>query len=150
MDWLPLYLSLDIPESQVQSADGVGPFTACGIKESAIHVLPKTLDVLRVAADQTSGGLGQRILHAALTNARDSSVGLDGDHHVALVEKRVGMRRQVGTHPGDLHFGNRNGVRGYRAHAARNCGGPQGFQKLSSLHDVRSPSKLETWSHRDR
>src|ERR1700733_4102429 len=150
MDWLTLHFSLDVPESEVQSPNGVGPFTARGIKEGAIHVLPETLDVLRIAADQPPGGLGQRILHATLTNARDSSIGLDGDHHVALVEKRVGMRRQVRTHPGNLHLGDRDRVGGYRARAARDCSGPQGFQKLSSLHDVRSPSNFETWSHRTR
>ena len=87
MDGQTLHLALDIPERQVESADGVGPFAACGIEEGAIHVLPETLDILRVAADQSAGGLATSVsFDAALADAGDACVGLDGDHHVALVE----------------------------------------------------------------
>ena len=77
----------------------------------------------------------KRIFHAALTDARDACIGLDRDDHVALVEQRVGVWRQVRTHPGDLHFRERNSVSGQTTHAAGNCGGRQGPQEGSSFHD---------------
>src|SRR5580658_1527772 len=46
------------------------------------------------------------------------------------------MRRQVGSYPRDLHLGERNGVGGQSAHAARNRGGRQGTEESSSFHYV--------------
>ena len=110
MDGQALDFALDVPKGQVEGADRVRPLAACGVEKGAIHVLPETLDVLRVAADESPCGLGQGVLHATLADACDSGVGLDGDYYVALVEERVGMRRQVGSHAGDLHLGDRSSV----------------------------------------
>src|ERR1700733_12888156 len=53
------------------------------------------------------------------------------------------MRRQIGSHPRDLHLGKRNGIGGQSAHAARNCGGRQRTEESSSFHESTSPSKFK-------
>jgi hypothetical protein len=80
-----LHLALDVPKSQVEGAYGVGSLAAGWIEEGSVHVLPQPLDVLRVAADESSGGLGEGVLHAPFADAGDARIGFDGDHHVALV-----------------------------------------------------------------
>ena len=86
-----LDLALDVPEGEVECADGVGALAAGGIEEGAVHVLPEVLDVLRVAADEAAGGGCEKIFGAAFADAGDAGVGLDGDDDVALVEEGCGI-----------------------------------------------------------
>ena len=50
-------LPFDIPQSQIQSAEGMNFFPAGRIEEGAIHVLPEPLNVVRVLADQPAGNM---------------------------------------------------------------------------------------------
>ena len=84
-----LDFSLDVPQRQIERADGIGLLAARRIEERPVHVLPELLDVLRIAADQSPGGLRQHVLRSAFADAGDSGIGLDRDHHVALIEQRV-------------------------------------------------------------
>ena len=40
MDGHLLDLALDIPEGEIECANGVGAFAAGGVEEGAVHVLP--------------------------------------------------------------------------------------------------------------
>ena len=105
MDGEVLDFAFDVPEGEVECADGVGALAAGGIEEGAVHVLPEVLNELRVAADEASGGGGEEVFGAAFADAGDTGVGLDGDDDVTLVEERVGIGRVVGADARDLHFG---------------------------------------------
>ena len=123
----------NVPQGHVEGANGVGLFTSRGIEEGAVHILPQPLDVLRVAADETASGLGERVLGAAFADAGDASVGLHCDHHVALVEERVWIRRQICANPRDLHS-----WQGGEGRQRRCCGskhsGRKGLEEGSPLH----------------
>ena len=106
-------------------------------RRSAVHVLPEPLDVLRIAADQPAGALLQHVLRSAFADARDSGVGFDGDHHIALIEQRIGIRRQVGAHPRDLHF-RKSAESGQRADSSRDRDGCQGTDKSPPFHGFES------------
>ena len=128
-----LDLALDVPEGEVECADGVCAFAAGGIEEGAVHVLPEALDVLGVAADEAAGGGGKEVFGAAFADAGDAGVGLDGDDDVALVEEGRGVGRVVGADARDLHFG--QGGEG----EARGCGGGEGgggegLQEFAAVH----------------
>ena len=69
------------------------------------------------------GQLAQQLHRAHLADASDACIGLDRDDHVTLVEQRVGVWRQVGTHPRDLHFG--DGGFGWRQTGGATGRGPQ-------------------------
>src|SRR3981081_4156909 len=111
----------------------MGLLAACGIEERPVHVLPEQFDMLRIAPDQSAGGLGQRVFRSAFTNADDSGVGLDDDPNVALVEERIWIWGQVGSPPRDLHLRKR-GKHGQPADSARDCGSCQGPDKCPSFH----------------
>ena len=53
------------------------------------------------------------VLGSTFADSGDAGVGFDGHHHVALVEKRIGVRRLIDADPRDFHFGD-GGVRGPR------------------------------------
>ena len=77
---------------------------ASGIEEGPVHVLPESLNVLRIAADQSPGGLGQHLLRSAFADSGDAGIGLDRHHHIALIEQRVRVRRKIRSHARDLHL----------------------------------------------
>ena len=97
------HLALDVPQRQVEGADGVGAFAARRIEEGAVHVLPEVLDELRIAADQAAGGGGEQVLGAAFADAGDAGIRLHGDDDVALVEQRGRIVRVICADPRDLH-----------------------------------------------
>ena len=103
----PERLALDVPQGQVERAQGVLLFASRRIEEGARHILPQPLDVVRVLADQPAGALLQHVLGAAFADAGDPGLGLHGHHQVALVEQRIGVGRFVDTDSGDLGFGDR-------------------------------------------
>ncbi len=131
-----LHFSFDVPQRQIERADGMGLFAARGIEKRPVHVLPEQFDVLRVAADQSTRGLGQHVLRSALPDAGDSGVGFDGDHHVALIEQRVRIGWQIGSHPRDLHLRKR-GKGGQSANRSRDGGGCQRPDKVASFHGLQ-------------
>ena len=95
--------------------------------------LPERLDSKRVLADERAGALLEGVLRAALADAGDADVGLDGHDHVALVEERIEVRRPVDADAGDFGFRERR----QRAERAKNpdrrrCG--QRREKRSSVH----------------
>ncbi len=133
VDGHAVHLTLDVPERQIERAEGVHLFASRRIEERARHVLPEPFDVMRILADQPPGALFQRVLGPAFTNAHNAGVGLHRHHHVALIEQRVEIGRRVDAYPGDLHFGHRcsggslkGGSRGH-AHCGRR-------EKRSSIH----------------
>ena len=71
------------------------PFASGRIVEGAIHVLPQTLDVERILADEPPGARLQRVARPAFADAGDIGVGLDGDDHVALQQRDL-ERHHVG------------------------------------------------------
>src|SRR5436309_480031 len=101
---LLLDLPLDIPQSEVEGAEGVCLFTARWIEESPLHVLPQALGVLWIPADQAAGTLLKHVSRPALADTGDARVRLDSHHHVALVEQRIRIGRLIGAHAGDLHL----------------------------------------------
>src|ERR1700716_4690579 len=76
------------------------------IKEGPRHVLPETLDGMWVLADQPAGALLQHLLGPTLADSSYSGVRLDGNYQVALIKKRVGIRRQVDANTSNFHLGN--------------------------------------------
>src|SRR3981081_1319507 len=135
MDRLVLYFALDVPQGQVQCPDRVSSFPAGGREEGAIHVLPQLFDMLRVAADQSPCGLFQQVLRSALADAHDSSVGLDGDDHVALIEKGIRVWRQIRSYSRDLHLW-KAGKCGKPACCSCDHCGWQGLAKGPTLHQL--------------
>ena len=89
-----------------------------------------------ILPDQAPGTLPQRIREAAFADAGDSGVGFDGDHHVALIEQRVRIGWQIGSHPRDLHLRKR-GKGGQSANHSRDGGGCQRPDKGASLHGLQ-------------
>ena len=66
-------------------------------------------------------------------DACDAGVGFDGDHHVALIEKLVQVRRFVDANPGNLRFGQRSlGCVGTQQTGDR--GGSQGAEEVTADH----------------
>ena len=103
------------------------------IEESARHVLPEAFDVLRILADQASGGLLEGVARAAFADAGDAGVGLYGDDEVALVEQGIRVFRRVHADARDFHFG--DGGVNYLAPGHRESrGGDRGFQKCPTIH----------------
>ena len=127
------HLAFDVPQRQVERADGVDLLAPGRIEEGARHVLPEALDVLRILADQASRGLLQGVARAAFADAGDAGVGLDGDDEVALVEQGVGLLRRVHADARDLHFGD-GGVNHLAPGHRQSRGGDRGFQKCPTIH----------------
>ncbi len=88
---------------------------------------------MRILADQPAGALFQRVLGAALADAGDAGVGLDGHHMVALIEERVGIGRLVDAHARDLHLRNSGPNEGRRCAGGDGCA-RQRLSKSSSIH----------------
>ena len=93
MDGEPKRLAPDIPQGEVERANGIGALAASGIEVGAIHILPQGFNELGIAADETSGRGSEHVLGAAFADAGDPGVRLDSDNHVALVEERVRIGR---------------------------------------------------------
>jgi hypothetical protein len=112
----------------------------------AIHVLPRALDVERVLADQAAGARFERVASAALADAGDVGVGLDGDDHVALQERdlqRHDRRRFVEAYPRDLCLGQC----GFRPRGPEECGCRCcrcRLDKGSTIHLLRSAFRTES------
>ena len=87
--------AFQIPQRQIERTDRMKPFASGRIVEGAIHVLPQTLDVERVLADEPPGARLQRVARAAFADAGDIGVGLDRDDHVALQQRDL-QRHHVG------------------------------------------------------
>ena len=130
----PERLALDVPEREVQGAQGVGLLPPGRVEPRDVRLLPERLGPERVLTDQRPGALLQRVLGAALADPRDADVGLDRDDHVALVEQGIEVRRAVDPDARDL------GLRQFR----RRLPGPQqahrrrrrnGVEKGSSVHE---------------
>ena len=97
-------LALDVPERQVQGAQRVRLLAARRVEPGDVRLLPDGLDPERVLADQRARHLLERVLRAALAEARDAEVGLDRDQHVALIEEGIQVRRPVEADAGDLRL----------------------------------------------
>jgi len=102
------YLALQVPQRQIECAQGIFFFTPRRIEERARHVLPEPLDMLRVLPDQPPRALFQRVDESAFANAGDTGVGFDRHHGIGLVKQRIGRGRRVGAHPRDLHLRQRS------------------------------------------
>ena len=127
------HLAFDIPQREVEGADRVDFLASRRIEEGARHVLPEALDVLRVLADEASGGLLEGVARAAFADAGDAGVGFDGDDEVALVEERIGAFRRVHADARDLHLGD-GGVCDLAPGRRQSRGGDRGFQKCPTIH----------------
>src|ERR1022692_2220321 len=57
MDRPAEHLALDVPQRQVERADGVNLLAPRRIEKRARHVLPQAFDILRILPDQAPGGL---------------------------------------------------------------------------------------------
>ena len=134
-------LAADIPQRQVERAEGVFFLAPGRIEEGARHVLPEALDVLRVLADQAAGALFEHLLGAAFADAGDAGVGLDGHHQVALIEERIRLGRRVDAHPVILVLGDC----GKRARRIDGGGGRcrrERTKKGSAMHEGYSIMRL--------
>ena len=69
-----------------------------------VHQLPEVLDAGGILADDDRGQLFDRIGVAALADAGNALIGLDGDDVAALVENRAAVGHTVVAHPRDLEF----------------------------------------------
>ena len=126
-------LALNVPEGKIERAEGVDFFAAGRIEEGARHVLPETLDVLRVLADEAAGALLERVAGSALADSGDAGVGFDSDDHVALIEEGVWVGRRVDADARDLHFGE-GGAGGLGAGGGHAGGEGGGFEERSTVH----------------
>src|SRR5260370_29020838 len=103
------------------------------IEKRAIHVLPEPLDVVRILADQPPRALFEHVPAAALSHPDNPAVGLDRNHHVALIEQWIWIGRRVHSDPSDLHF--RNGrMDSPRPSYTRAGSNRHRFQQGSSIH----------------
>ena len=82
-------LALEIPQRQVQRAQGVLLLAPGGIEIATIHLLPQLLGAERIGADQHAGALLHRVGRAAFADADQPARGLH-DHDIGgLVEGRL-------------------------------------------------------------
>ena len=97
VDRLVERLAFDVPQRQIERAEGVHLLAPRRIEVGAVHILPEALDVLRILSDQAAGALLQSVPRSAFADARDAGIGLHLHHQVALVEERI--RRCAATTP---------------------------------------------------
>ena len=128
-----LHLALQIPQRQIQRAQGVHLFAPRRIEEGPRHVLPQLFDILRILADQPPRQRFQHVLGAAFADARKAGVGLHRHHHVALIEQHVGVRRGVRPHARHLHLGHG----GLHQREASQPGAPRHPQRLQKRSSIR-------------
>ena len=96
-------LSLDIPQREIQSAQGVQLLTPRGIKVTPVHQLPEVLDPPGIFADKHRRALDDRVARSTLADSGDALIGFDGDEIGALVKDRPGPRIRVVPDSGDFH-----------------------------------------------
>ena len=130
-------LALDVPQREIQRAEGVRLLAPRRVEPGDVGLLPDPLDVEGVLADERARHLLEGVLRAALADAGDADVGLDGHHHVALVEQRVEIGRTVDPHAGDLRLGQRRSG-GSRPQRGQDRRRRHGGEECSSI-DHRSP-----------
>ena len=82
----PQRLPFDVPQRQVERAQGMRLLAARRVEPGYVHLLPDGFDVERVLADQRPRALLQSIFGATLADAGETRVRLHHHHHVALVE----------------------------------------------------------------
>src|SRR4029453_3876302 len=107
--------AFDVPQCQVERAERVRLLASRRVEPGDVRFLPDRFDLEGILADQASRTLLERIFRTAFTDAGDPDVGLDGDDHVALIEKRIEVRRAIDTYAGNLSLGQR-GEQFCRAH----------------------------------
>jgi hypothetical protein len=109
-------------------------FAARGIKEGTIHILPEFFDMLRILTDQPPRRLRKRVPRAALAYPRNPGVCFNRNDDVALIEKRVRIRRKIGSHSGNLHlrYGRKCSPPPCRSDGCCRC---QVTKKRPSVHD---------------
>ncbi len=100
-------LTLDIPQRQVERAEGVYLFPSRRVEERAIHVLPETFDELRILANQPPRTLLERVFGSTFSDSNETGVGLYRDNHVALIEQGVEVGWGINPNPDDLHLRDR-------------------------------------------
>ena len=104
MDWKLKHFSADIPQRKIERTQRVLFLAARRIEKRTRHILPETFDVLRILADEASRALIQGVGKSTFPDAGNPRVGFNRDHHVGLIEQRIGPWRRVGADPRDLHF----------------------------------------------
>ena len=126
-------LAFDVPQGQVERAQGMHLLAARRVEESPRHILPQLFDILRIASDQPSGALLQRVLGTAFTDSGDAGIGLHQDHQVALVEEWIRIGRRENANFGDLHLWHGRASVRQRADGGSRADG-QGSDEGSSIH----------------
>src|SRR4051794_23832089 len=131
-----LCLTPYIPKRKIQRSDRINLLAARRIEEGARHILPQPFSEMRIPSDQTPRTLLEQVFRSSLTNSGDSRISFNRNDVIALVEERVGIRRQVDPHPRDFHFRRSRGS-GYlgQDQARCRCGG-QIPEEDSTVHFV--------------
>ncbi len=97
-------LAFDVPEREVNGSDRVNLLSTRRIEGTDVHLLPRKFGFEGIVANNVSGALFQSVFDSAFSHARDADVGLDGDHHVALVERSIPIGRLVDVDARDRCF----------------------------------------------
>src|SRR6266545_1440722 len=67
-------LSLDIPQCEIESAQGVQLLTPRGIKVTPVHQLPEVLDPAGIFADEHRRALDDRVARSTLADSGDALI----------------------------------------------------------------------------
>ncbi len=126
-------LALDVPQREIEGAEGVGLLPARRVEPRDVGLLPDPLDPKGILANQRARDLLEGVPGAALADAGDADVGFNGHHHVALVEQRVEVGRTEDPDASDGGLGQRCRCR-LRPHRAKNRCSRQRGQEGSSIH----------------
>ena len=132
-------LACDVPQGHVQGPQGMDLLSPGRIEKGAIHVLPAVLDRKGVPADQAAGALFERVARAAVADSDQLGVGgLDGDHHVALIENGIEVGRRIDSDPADGQFRQRcfRGLSGRRLGQGDCTGCDKRFESRSPIHSL--------------